>query len=609
MNMRYFLVVLLAVCWLDSFSQAINNLYVNSTENILRLDFSSIPPQVSYLGLGSGANIGEGIAHIENEKGEAIILVNSSGIYDKDGILMPGSQGILAHPSSTEIVICKKPQSANLFFVIYNSQLCSRLYYSIIDLSLRSGMGDVTLLNGVLDSGHDYAEGLEIIAKPCSNDLHLLAYQCQSGFVRFDITTTGFSLPRTVTTVDLGDFGGRGELDYRRGKIGYAITFSNKAYLADFSEDTGTMTGGHLVSVPSTNGVYGLEFTADASCVYFTDLDNRDFFGQVSSPNLFRYRFQDESMMSWTLSNQSPCVGASPQGLGQIEIGKDLRLYVPVVGGCILYIIEDPALNPTIKALETNSVLSAGVSDHIKSEFLDEFVITDPIVEASKKDLVLCPDKTISLSTDPSMGFLYQWYHDGSPIAGGTSAVLNASETGAYFLKVTDINGCSKASTVINLTYTTLGEPELGSDTILCNSDPLVLISTNDEDADVLWGDGDQMRTKIVASTGTYHVTVSKNGCVKMDTVDIQVFDLSINPLPNVITPNGNETNEYFIIPWETELPVKLQVMNRWGKEVYQNINYKNEWNAPELPPGVYYYCLTSQLTCLNLKGWLQVLR
>ncbi len=91
----------------------INNLIFNSTQEIIGLSFSeTATPEVFYTGKRANATIGEGIAHAENEQGEIIFWVNSSGVYDKNNKLMPGSAGILAHPSSTEIVISPFPDHA-----------------------------------------------------------------------------------------------------------------------------------------------------------------------------------------------------------------------------------------------------------------------------------------------------------------------------------------------------------------------------------------------------------------------------------------------------------------------------------------------------------------
>ena len=121
---RLSLLLLLFVTQAAFLQVRILNLFFNSTSNILRLNFGSTPPGVAYTGTASGADIGEGIAHVEDPDGNIIIWVNASGVYDKNGTLMPGSEGILAHPSSTKIVICPIPGNANRFNVFYNNETC-----------------------------------------------------------------------------------------------------------------------------------------------------------------------------------------------------------------------------------------------------------------------------------------------------------------------------------------------------------------------------------------------------------------------------------------------------------------------------------------------------
>jgi gliding motility-associated-like protein len=64
--------------------------------------------------------------------------------------------------------------------------------------------------------------------------------------------------------------------------------------------------------------------------------------------------------------------------------------------------------------------------------------------------------------------------------------------------------------------------------------------------------------------------------------------------IPNVITPNGDNKNDLFIIKnlmdWEYR---ELIIVNRWGQIVYYNYNYKNEWDGmvdnKQLADGVYF--------------------
>ena len=71
--------------------------------------------------------------------------------------------------------------------------------------------------------------------------------------------------------------------------------------------------------------------------------------------------------------------------------------------------------------------------------------------------------------------------------------------------------------------------------------------------------------------------------------------------IPNVITPNADDMNDYFDIKnlntWNTSRSVKI--FNRWGKMVYQNDFYRNEdpWYGTDqsgkaLADGVYFYVI-----------------
>lgn len=61
--------------------------------------------------------------------------------------------------------------------------------------------------------------------------------------------------------------------------------------------------------------------------------------------------------------------------------------------------------------------------------------------------------------------------------------------------------------------------------------------------------------------------------------------------IPNVITPNGDGSNDVFIIQGieQTERN-RLIIRNSNGSIVFQTVNYHNDWGAPNLPDGTYFY-------------------
>lgn len=66
--------------------------------------------------------------------------------------------------------------------------------------------------------------------------------------------------------------------------------------------------------------------------------------------------------------------------------------------------------------------------------------------------------------------------------------------------------------------------------------------------------------------------------------------------IPNIITPNADGINDYFVIEDLEHREMNVQIFNRWGVVVYQNNSYQNNWNGKtkgkEVADGTYYYVL-----------------
>jgi gliding motility-associated-like protein len=61
--------------------------------------------------------------------------------------------------------------------------------------------------------------------------------------------------------------------------------------------------------------------------------------------------------------------------------------------------------------------------------------------------------------------------------------------------------------------------------------------------------------------------------------------------IPNVITPNGDATNNNFVIEGIENYPgTTFKAYNRNGSLVYESDNYRNNWNPRDLNEGTYFY-------------------
>jgi hypothetical protein len=247
----------------------------------------------------------------------------------------------------------------------------------------------------------------------------LLAYQCYTGFKRFRVGPAGIGAGTAIHPFDANAHLGRGELDYHNGKFGYLATnpdfpqdFKNKVFLADFDPVAGTLRNAVDLVYGGTRDVYCFEFSPDASKAYLTDWHNRDIFGNMSSPNLFRYDFATGNIASWTIPyNTTNCGNPEEEGLGQIELGQDGKLYIPHVNGCQITVVENPdAVAPAFSVIDVNAILSTGVSDHIQSEVLEQ-----PLrLQASPPGV--CPGEAITLTASGAAAttpgnWCRGWYH------------------------------------------------------------------------------------------------------------------------------------------------------------------------------------------------------
>nr|WP_320119652.1 gliding motility-associated C-terminal domain-containing protein [uncultured Marinifilum sp.] len=81
--------------------------------------------------------------------------------------------------------------------------------------------------------------------------------------------------------------------------------------------------------------------------------------------------------------------------------------------------------------------------------------------------------------------------------------------------------------------------------------------------------------------------------CEDSDEVSIHIDGLFI---PQVITPNGDGKNDFFVIRGIQQIGnIEFMVFNRTGMEVYKTLDYKNDWNGftkdgKQLMMGTYFY-------------------
>ena len=268
-------------------------------------------------------------------------------------------------------------------------------------------------------------------------------------------------------------------------------------------------------------------------------------------------------------------------------------------------------------------------------------------------------DSTSQVYASP---FEYVWYgsrgdltHDRplSPLhisPGNPNWAIGLEAYHYYYLKVTDNRGCTQTDSVMLRAYPNpvveiFTDP---GDTVYLQN-PHVTYSFENLSADTLdisnfyWILNQQYNITSTleeprftyVETGDFSTELkvyNPQGCdtIYLRTIRVEPVKLKI---PNVFTPNGDGTNDYFIITidqgsdlngggnnnsrrsrgdgesaleYEGYEPLNsyyekadLTIFNRWGRIVYQSSDYHNDWDGGGLSDGTYFYVLK----CKGLKN------
>ncbi|MBF9220825.1 T9SS type B sorting domain-containing protein [Hymenobacter ruricola] len=225
-----------------------------------------------------------------------------------------------------------------------------------------------------------------------------------------------------------------------------------------------------------------------------------------------------------------------------------------------------------------------------------------PVVQLGPKVQQVCQGETPTLSAAQPGGATYRWQ------SGFTGPAVTVTAPGTYRVSVTSPQGCSVQDSV-RIEYVARPSVRLGPDTAMCQGTTLVLRpSAQPAGTQYRWPDGSTQPTLAVTVPGTYRVEVMRNGCSSYDEINVADAGCAV-VVPNIITPNGDDQNEAFVLQGLHAPDWALRVFNRWGREVFSQAAYDNSWTAQGQPDGSYYYLLTKSASGQQLKGWLEVRR
>ncbi|MGY3091396.1 gliding motility-associated-like protein [Hymenobacter sp. UYAg731] len=315
-------------------------------------------------------------------------------------------------------------------------------------------------------------------------------------------------------------------------------------------------------------------------------------------------------------------------------------------------------VRPTTRGINNYSVVVTGRNQFNCSATTTAQVevVAPPTVRATTTNTYICPSGTATLqgsATSASLTDTYTYSWSGAGVAAGTTGAtitVRPTVTTRYIVTARGLSqyGCSDtASVVVRVTPAVLSSfttaDSVGLTGQHTNRPPVIFTFKNNtvtnapgqsptttvtyawtyqrvrdiagvgvNESVTAFGGNTATPTPLQLGLAGYYVvrltttaTVGGAACAaSTSSKTVLVPDLQV---PNVITPNGDNQNDVFKVS-TAGTSSKLEIYNRWGRKVYEQANYQNNWGGDNQPAGVYYYLLTTT-NGAQTKGWIEVVR
>lgn len=195
---------------------------------------------------------------------------------------------------------------------------------------------------------------------------------------------------------------------------------------------------------------------------------------------------------------------------------------------------------------------------------------------------------------------------------------------GTYTFTATDNAGCSVANTFAVNNFSAIANFSMSATHAKVGS-TILFNNTSIYASGYLWdfGNGNTATSFDAAETyttqGTYMVKlIAYNGtCFNTTYKYLFITDKLLLSIPNVFTPNGDDVNDLWTISFEGAINMHLEIFNRYGVKVFENIGTAVQWDGRTLSgepvsTGTYFYSLEVTDVLNNItkySGYITLLR
>lgn len=521
--MRCFITILILLAHSVAFCQQNNNWCFGDNAAVR---FNTNPP-TSYASKVSSFECVATMSHPTT----GMLMFYTDGVYvwDADHNLMPNGSYIGNDPTAPPLgtsaqgaVIVPFVHDTSLYYIftVSNFDTSGDLHYSIVDMSLNGGKGDIVQGKKAVLIDSNFSEAITVV--PDCNSYWLLVSKRDHGSVSAYHITDHFpnTIKPVVSSVDVAyDFQHKISPDREQLAItGWKIQNSRVYFylkVYGFDVATGRVKDTALIDQYFEGlYVYGCEFSPNSKMLY-TSFLGTDSILNVHTTDIVQY---DLSLPDTTQIAASATVFINNlDHAWGLQMAPDSNIYVTGLGFSYLGRITQ-ANKPYPDCVFTQHAvpLVAGTNAQLNLPQAVVYSIKgDRGHLESKKEIIVCEDERVLQA--PQGMRSYRW-QDGS-----TAQNLTINKTGKYWVTMIQ-DACVTATDTFDVALNPV-TVSLREDTTICTGDSLVLdAGIYGADVTYRWNTGSRDSFLVVYDGGTYELTVNMNSCIAKDTMMLSVY-------------------------------------------------------------------------------------
>ena len=515
------------------------------------LDFNSGVP----VALTNGQlNSNEGTSVLSNTLGELMFYTNGVTVYNKNHEVMPNGMGLYGDTSSTQSsLILQKPNSPNLYylFTVDDEAGVNGFCYSVIDLSLHSGFGDVTSEKNVAIY-NPTCEKLTAVKHANNVDYWIITHGWNSNiYYCYLLTENGLSL--TPIQNNIGLTLGYNALYWNQDSIG-AIKMSpdgsklascnprhKKIELFDFDNATGILSNEMVIfdDTSFNSGLYGLEFSIDSNILYATNNGRILQFDLTANPiNTSLFTVNENDFSSFTTS---------------LQLGPDNKIYVALINTTKVGVINNPHVAGVGCSFQNNAIdLNGRVCKSGLPNFCQSYFTTNIQFQNS------CVGETTQFQLGNATATSAVWNFGDGNTSNSLSPTHTYSAPGTYTVSVTATSSSGTGITTRDIIISAVPSATQPNNISICddNNDGFYNFDLTSRKLTILNGQSEsQFNVRYFANPTNYSNNVVISNPASFQNTTVYQSHTIIAEVYNIANPNCKTTTTFDIQVFESPRP------------------------------------------------------